>query len=343
TPLVGRGPELEQVRDALARAEAGHGQMVAVVGEPGVGKSRLVWEVNAHRAHRWLVLQAGAVSYGTATPYLPVGNLLRTYFQVNDQDEPRAIREKVTGKLLTLDRALEPVLPAFLALLDVPVEDVVWQSLDALQRRQRTLDAVKRLLLRESQAQPLLVVVEALHWIDGETQVLLDSLVDSLGSARALLLVNYRPEYRHGWGGKTYYHQLRVDPLPPERAGELLETLIGDDASLAPLKPLLLARSEGNPFFLEEGVRSLVDDGVLLGNRGAYGLVKAPEAIDVPGTVQAILAARVERLPAEDKDLLQTASVIGTDVPVAVLAAVAGRAADALADGLARLQSAEFL
>jgi transcriptional regulator with AAA-type ATPase domain/tetratricopeptide (TPR) repeat protein len=344
TPLVGRGPELEKVRDALASAEAGHGQIVAFVGEPGVGKSRLVWEVtHAHRAHRWLVLQAGAVSYGTATPYLPVVNLLRTYFHVNDQDEPRNIREKVTRKLLTLDRAREPALPAFLSLLDVPVEDHGWEGLSPPERRQCTIEALKQLLLLESQVQPLLVVVEDLHWIDAETQAALDRLVESLPAARLLLLVNYRPEYRHGWGGKTYYHQLRLDPLPPERAGELLETLIGDDASLAPLKPLLLARSEGNPFFLEESVRSLVDDGVLLGDRGAHRLWKTPHAIDVPGTVQAILAARIDRLPAEDKDLLQTASVVGTDVPVAVLAAVAGRGADALAGGLTRLQSAEFL
>jgi tetratricopeptide (TPR) repeat protein len=344
TPLVGRESELEQVGHALARAEAGHGQVVALVGEPGVGKSRLVWEITqAHRAHGWLVFQGAAVSYGTGTPYLPVVNLLRVYFQVGDQDEPGAIRDKVTQKLLVLDRALEPTLPAILALLDVPAEDRGWETLSPPERRQRTVDALKRLLLRESQVQPLLVVVEDLHWIDAETQAALDRLVESLPAARLLLLVNYRPEYRHEWGGKTYYHQLRLDPLPPEQASALLETLLGGDVGLAPLKPLLLARTEGNPFFLEEGVRSLVDDGVLLGDRGAYQLVKAPEAFDVPGTVQAILAARIDRLPADDRDLLQIASVVGTDVPVAVLAAVAGRSADVLGDGLARLQSAEFL
>jgi DNA-binding NtrC family response regulator/tetratricopeptide (TPR) repeat protein len=344
TPLVGRDSELEQLHRALARAETGHGQVVALVGEPGVGKSRLVWEIaHAQQAHGWLVLQGAAVSYGTATPYLPVVNLLRTYFEVGDQDEPRAIRDKVTRKLLALDRALEPTLPAFLALLDAPVEDAGWETLSPPERRQRTIDALKRLLLRESHVQPILVVVEDLHWIDAETQAALDRLVESLPAARLLLLVNYRPEYRHDWSGKTYYHQLRLDPLRPEQASELLETLLGGDAGLAPLKPLLLARTEGNPFFLEEGVRSLVDDGVLLGDRGAYQLVKAPEAFDVPGTVQAILAARIDRLPADDRDLLQIASVVGTDVPVAVLAAVAGRASDTLADGLARLQSAEFL
>jgi predicted ATPase len=199
------------------------------------------------------------------------------------------------------------------------------------------------LLLRESQVQPLLVVFEDLHWVDTETQAVLDRLVESLPTARLLLLVNYRPEYRHGWGGKTYYRQLRLDPLAPENATALLETLLGGEAGLEPLKRLLLARTEGNPLFLEESVRSLVDDGELVGERGAYRLVKTPDTIHVPATVQAILAARIDRLAPEDKDLLQTAAVVGTDVPVAVLAGVAGAPADALAEGLARLQAAEFL
>jgi predicted ATPase len=152
----------------------------------------------------WLILEASSVSYGKATSYLPVIDLLKGYFKIQDRDDLREIREKVTGKVLTLDRALEPALPALLALLDVTVDDASWQTVDPGQRRQRTLDAVKRLLLREAREQPLLLIFEDLHWIDGETQALLDSLVESLGSARVLVLVNYRPEYQHAWGGKTY-------------------------------------------------------------------------------------------------------------------------------------------
>ena len=210
TRFVGRDGELEQLRQALGRAAGGHGQVVAIVGEPGVGKSRLVWEVtHSPRVHGWLVLQAGSVSYGKATSYLPVIDLLKRYFAIDDRDGPRAVREKLTGKLVTLDRAQEGSLPAFLALLDVPSDDPQWLTLDPAQRRRRTLDAVKRLLLRESQVQPLLVVVEDLHWIDSETQALLDGLVESLPAARLLLLVNYRPEYQHPWGSRTYYTQLR--------------------------------------------------------------------------------------------------------------------------------------
>src|SRR5262249_41444165 len=207
----------------------------------------------------------------------------------------------------------------------------------------RTLDALKRVLLRESQAQPLLLVCEDLHWIDAETQALLDSLVESLPTARFLLLVNYRPEYQHGWGSKTYYTQLRLDPLPPASADAFLQALLGDDLSLAPLKRLLIARTEGNPFFLEESVRTLVETGVLGGEPGAYRLVQALPTIQVPATVQAVLAARIDRLPPEDKRLLQTAAVIGTEVPLPLLHAIAELPEEVLQRGLAHLQAAEFL
>src|SRR5262249_29720020 len=251
TRFVGRETEIEVLRQTLERAGQGHGQIVALVGEPGVGKSRLTWEfTHSHRAQGWLVLESGSVSYGKATSWLPVSDLLRTYCHVEAADDPRRIRQKVLGKVLDLDRALEPTLPALLDLLDVPVDDPDWDALDPPHRRQRALEACKRLLLRESQDQPLLLVFEDLHWIDAETQALLDSLVDSLPTARALLLVNYRPEYEHGWTQKTYYRSLRLDPLPPESAEALLDALLGDDPDLRALKRLLIERTEGNPFFL---------------------------------------------------------------------------------------------
>jgi class 3 adenylate cyclase/tetratricopeptide (TPR) repeat protein len=344
TRFVGREGELEQLRQALGRATDGHGQVVAIVGEPGVGKSRLVWEVtHSHRVDGWLILQAGSVSYGKATSYLPVVDLLQRYFAIEDRDSPRAVREKVTGKLLTLDRALEIGLPALLSLLDVPTDDPHWQTLDPIQRRRLTLDAVKRLLLRESQVQPLLVVFEDLHWIDSETQGLLDGLVESLPAARLLLLVNYRPEYQHPWGSRTSYTQLRLDPLPPESAEQLLGALLGSDAGLDPLKRVLIEQTEGNPFFLEESVRSLVETQVLVGERGAYRLAKPLPGVQVPPTVQAVLAARIDRLPPEDKGLLQTASVVGKDVPFVLLQAIAEQAEDELRAAIGRLQAAEFL
>ncbi len=344
TPFVGRERELQQLAQALERTAAGHGQTGAVVGEAGVGKSRLFWEfTRSHRTHDWLVLESGSVSYGKATPYLPVIELLKAYFRIQDRDDPREIRERVAGKLLMLDRALEPLLTPLLALLDVPVADAAWDALDPAHRRQRTLEAVKRLLLRESQVQPLLVIFEDLHWIDSATQSLLDGLIESLPTARVLLLVNYRPEYQHPWGHKSYYFQLRIDPLPPESAEDLLSALLGEDRALEPLKRVLIERTEGNPFFLEESVRTLVETQMLIGERGAYRMAKAPEQWQIPATVQAILAARIDRLPPENKRLLQAASIIGKDVPFALLHAIADVSEDTLHLGLTHLQGAEFL
>ncbi|MFQ5850813.1 MAG: AAA family ATPase [Candidatus Binatia bacterium] len=342
--FVGRDAELEQLRHALQRARDGHGQVVASVGEPGVGKSRLFYEfTHSHRTQDWLILESGSASYGKAAAYLPIIDLLKEYFRLQDRDDQREIREKVTGKLLTLDRALEATLPAFLSLLDVPVEDLQWQSLDPSQRRRRTLDAIKRLLLRESQVQPLCLVFEDLHWIDSETQAFLDNLIESLPTTRLLLLVNYRPEYQHGWGSKSFYTQLRLDPLTPESAEELLQALLGTNAGLDPLKRLLIERTQGNPFFLEETVRTLVETNAFVGERGAYRLTKDLPSIQVPATVQAVLAARIDRLPAEDKRLLQSASVIGENVPYTLLQLLVEMSEDELRHVLSNLQADEFL
>ena len=344
TRFTGRGAELDVIGQVLTRAGAGHGEVVAILGEPGVGKSRLVWEFShSSRTQGWLVLESGSVSHGKATPYRPLIDLLRSYFQIEDSDPPEKIGDKVTGKMLGLDPMLLPLVPGFLTLLDVRVEAPDWQALDPPQRRLRTLDAVRRLVLRESQVQPLVLIFEDLQWIDAETKVFLDALIESLPAARILLIVSYRPEYHHGWGNKSYYRQLGLDALPAECVTELLDGLLGSDASLEPVKGMLAARTEGNPFFLEESVRSLIETKAFIGERGAYRLAHAFQGIQVPPTVQSILAARIDRLPPEEKQLLQAGSVIGKDVPYAVLQAVMALPEDVLRRGLEHLQAAEFL
>jgi len=344
TRFVGRDAELHILHQALQQAGASRGQVVAAIGEAGMGKSRLVYEfLHSHHTQGWLVLASVSMSYGKATPYFPVIELLKRYFRIEDADDARAIRAKAAGHVLTLGEALQDTLPALLSLLDALAEDNPFQQLDPPQRRQRTLTALKRVLLRESQVHPLLLVVEDLHWIDSETQALLDHLVEGLPIARILLLVNYRPEYQHGWGSKTYYTQLRLDPLPPVSADEFLQALLGDDPSLEPLKLLLIARTEGNPFFLEESVRTLVETGMLVGMPGAYRLAQPLASLQMPATVQAVLAARIDRLPPEEKHVLQTAAVIGTEVPLPLLQAIGELPEADLYRGLAHLQAAEFL
>ena len=344
TRFVGREAEIEVLRRSLERAGAGHGQVVAIVGEAGVGKSRLHWEfTRSHHADGWLVLRSRSAPYGRGTPYLHVIELLKTYLDIQERDDPRQVRERVADKLLTLDRTLEPLLTPLLALFDVPVHDATWEALDPPQRRQRILEAVNRLLFRESQVQPLLLIVADLHWIDSESQVLLDALIERLPTARVLLVVDYRPEYQQAWAHKTYYTQLRIDALTSESAEELLSALLGRGETLEALKRVLIERTGGNPFFLEETVQSLVETGVLIGDRGAYRMTEVPAAWQIPATAQAVLAARIDRLPPEDKRLLQAASIIGKDVPFAVLKFIADVPEETIHRGLTHLQASEFL
>ncbi|MEJ2122617.1 MAG: adenylate/guanylate cyclase domain-containing protein [Alphaproteobacteria bacterium] len=342
--FVGRQNEMNALRHALDRAIAGHGQVFALVGEPGVGKSRLFYEFTHEvRGTSCLILECGAVSYGTATPYLPVIDLLKGYFQVSNHDDARRIREKVTGKLFTLDEELKPALPALLALLDVPVEDEAWLALEPSKRRRQTLEAIKAVMFKESHVQPLIVVFEDLHWVDNETLAVLDDLVDALPAAPILLLVNFRLEFSHKWGNKSYYNQKRIEPLPPEIVTELLDELLGADIKLAQLKRILIKRTEGSPFFVEECLRTLVETSVLDGGPGAYRLTRDVDSIEVPATVQGVLVARIDRLALDDKQLLQTASVIGKDVPVLLLKTITELSEETLQARLAALRAAEFL
>ncbi len=361
--FVGRERELAELHDRLSRVEKGHGQIVGIVGEPGVGKSRLCYEVSRLPCtHGWLILENSPVAYGKDIPYFPIVDLLTTYFQLDASDEPQTIHDKITTKLQTLDEGLRSIVPPLLALLDQAVDDPPWQALEPSERRQLTLDALKRLLVRESQIRPVLLIVENLHWIDTETQAFLDGLVNSLPTARLLLLVNYRPEYQHRWGSKPYYTPLRLDPLGPERVAELLRSLLGEDVTLTALNQHLIEKTEGNPFFLEESIRTLVDTQLLVEAPGAYRLaprvgaaprvrpeegdhrgLSLPLEIRVPATVQAVLSARIDVLAPEDKRLLQMAAVIGSEVPFVLLRALAEQPDERLRTGLSHLQVAEFL
>ena len=342
TRFVGREAELARLEEALARARAGQGGLMALVGEPGVGKSRLVREL-AQRpgAQDLTVLEGRPVVYRKTTAWRPVVEMLRAYFPLEPDEAPAAAREKIAARLLGI--GLPDALAALLALLDLPPADAAWQALEPPQRRRRTLDALSGLLLRESRRAPLLLVFEDLHRIDEETQAFLDGLVDRLPRAAILVVVTYRPEYRHGWAGRPGYSQLRVDPLGADTASRLVDVLLGDGADLAPLRSLLIARTDGNPLFLEESVRALAEAEVLAGSRGAYRLGRPLTAVPAPTSVQAVIAARIDRLPPEAKHLLQCAAVVGRDVPFSVLGAVADLSPEVLAESLARLEAAEHL
>ena len=344
TRFVGRHAEMTTLQQALERAAGGHGQVVAIAAEPGVGKSRLIREfLHADAAQGWRILEAIGVSSGKTTAYLPLLELLRTYLQIDVRDDQHAIRDRVTAHLDTLQENAWPTASALLQVLDAPADDPQWQQLDPLRRRQHMLDALRRLLLRESRIQPLLLVFDSLHWMDSETHAFLDALVQGLAGARIFLLVTHRPEYQHPWADAGHYTGLLLKPLPPDNAEQLLDPLLGGDPSLQVLKGWLISRTEGNPFFIQESVRTLVETQALTGERGAYRLVKPIQSIQLPATIHAVLAPRIDRLPTEAKRLLQAASVIGKDVPLVLLQAIANMSEDEVRRNLAILQAGDFL
>ena len=288
------------------------------------------------------MLETFSVSHGKASAYLPVIDLLQSYFKILGEDDQRTRREKVAGNVLTLDRSLEDTIPYLFSLLGIVEGDDPLAQMDAQVRKRRTLEAIKRILVRESLNQPLMVIFEDLHWIDEQTQEFLNLLADSIGTAKLLLLVNYRPEYSHQWNSKTYYTQLRLDPLGKESADEMLTALLGDGKDLIPLKRLVIERTEGTPFFMEEMVQALFEDGVLQRN-GTVKLARSMNAVKVPATVQAVLASRIDRLPAGEKELLQTLAVLGREFSLTLVQRVTRKPNDELERMLSRLQAGEFI
>src|SRR5438128_213591 len=344
TAMLGRGAEMATLERLLARAREGRGQVVTLVGEPGVGKSRLVWELTRKAAASgWQMHEAACVSYGMLTPYLPVRNLLTKYFDVEDGDDAGRIREKVATRMVALDTRLATHVSAILALGSVPNEDPEWEELEPTARRRRILKAVRELLLAESRRVPLLVVVESLQWADSETHALIEELAAGLGEARILVLVSARPEHRRDWATTGDATEIRLDPLPAPSAEALADSILGTEPDLAPLKRRLITHTAGNPFFLEETVQALVETRALSGERGHYRLGKPVEGIQIPDRVQAVLAARIDRLSKQGKSFLQAGAAIGADVPVALLQVVANSPSEEVLRGLADLEAADFL
>jgi class 3 adenylate cyclase/tetratricopeptide (TPR) repeat protein len=366
TSFVGRQNELEVAQRLIGQIANGHGQMLAIVGEAGIGKSRLLKQFLAQCVPaEFAVLEAPSVSYGKMSPYFPIIRLLQSYFGVSEGDVAENVRAKVAERLLELDTALNDSIPPILGLLDaLPSKpqgerETEFESMqlstelaatitqytgtEPQERRRRMLGALTRLLLTESSRQPLFVIFEDLHWIDSETEAFLDELVDKLTHGRIFLWVNYRPGYSHTWANRDCYNRLRLTPLQAEDASQLLDSLLGDDGDLAKLKEVLARRTAGNPFFVEESVRSLVEAGVLVGSKGNYRSAVLTESVRIPNTVQTVLAERIDRLPAEDKQLLQTASVIGTAIPQRLLRAVSGLAEEEFRRAIGSLQTGEFL
>ena len=344
TRFIGRGAELQQLRRAYEEAAGGTGRVVAIFGEPGIGKSRLLREfARSIRTPDRLILGSECISYGETTAYLPVAALLRQYFQLAGREGDIVVREKVKHTVESLGLTPSAYVAPLMWLLGAEPDDDGWQRLDPAQRSQRAHEAVSELLVHASRAEPLVVILEDLQWVDSETQALLNSLVEHLPASRILLLASYRPGYEHGWSAKPCYRELPIERLSAEDAEELLAALTGDSPGLQPLKQALIQRTSGNAFFLEESVRTLVETEVLVGTPGHYLAQQDAGDVQIPSSVYAVLAARIDRLAANDKRLLQAASVIGMDVPSMLFEGVADLPRHEFRRSIARLESGGFL
>ncbi len=345
TRFVGRNEEMSVLEGALERAKAGEGAAVGIVAEPGIGKSRLCHELAERaRASGIEVFECQAQSHGREIPFMPVLQMLRSYFGVADGDPERIVREKIAGRALLLDPALADDLPLLFDFLGVPDPERPLPQLSAEARHRALRGVVCKLIRAPQRRDPIVTIVEDLHWIDEASEVLLGELLGSVEGTQTLAIVNFRPEYEAPWTGPADYDQILLQPLGPANTRELLRDLAGDDPSLDGLGELIHERTDGNPFFIEEIVRALAETGHLEGTRGAYRLARPVEDVGVPATVQTVLAARIDRLEPEAKRLLQAASVAGKEISERTLVLVGGLVErDAGEEALRELIEAGFL
>jgi len=342
TRFVGRKAELEQLKRVFAIARSGRGQIAAVVADAGAGKSRLVHEFKATLPNECKLLEAYSVSHGKSSPRLPIIELLRACFDLQDADDTAIRREKVRASLAALESSLADMPPYFWNLLSIQEAPDPLAQMDARIKHQRTLEALKRIFLLESLKQPVVVIFEDLHWIDSETQALLDLVADSIANRRVLMVVNYRPQYRHEWANKSYYSQLRLEPLDSVAADEMLTILLGGTPELGPLKRLIVERTEGNPFFIEEMLQALFDERILARN-GVVKITRPFSQLRLPLTVLGILAARIDRQPGEHKQLLQALAVIGRESRLDLIRQIIPTAEQQLQRMVTELQASEFI
>jgi class 3 adenylate cyclase len=344
TRFVGRRNEMAELQRALARAADGDGRAVGLVAEPGVGKSRLCHEFTERCRHEgYEVFEAQAQAHGTSSPYLPVLQMLRSFFAIGDADPDQQVREKVAGRTLLLDSELVGELPLLFEFLGVPDPERSLPQLSAEARRRALTDLVCAIVNAPKRSQTLVLVVEDLHWIDRGSELMMATLLETIATTKTLLIVNYRPEYEPEWLDAPVYSSLSLAPLERADTGELLRHLAGTDPSLDGLDEPIHERTQGNPFFIEELVRELAECGHLEGERGGYRLIRPIDDHGVPVTVQAVLAARIDRLTPAAKQLLQVASVVGRELGAEALGLTAGLEEDQIDAVLRELVGAGFL
>ena len=341
--FIGRGREMETLKEAFEKTQSGSGQVIGVVGEAGVGKSRLLLEMRnmlPQGGHTYL--EGRCLHYGGSMAYLPILDILRSYFDIEEGDIESGIKEKIQEKIHQLDERLKTVLPSFQEILSLTVDDGAYLQLEPSVKKIRTFEAIRDLLVRVSETQPLVLAVEDLHWIDKISEEFLGYLIDSLASTHILLILLYRPEYTHQWGRKSHYSRIGMDQLSTRSSAELVEVILEGGEVVPELRELILGRAGGNPLFVEELTQSLLENGSIERKEHEYILSRQASEIEVPDTLQGIIAARIDRVEESLKQVMQLASVIGREFAYRILQTVMGMREE-LKSSLIKLQGLEFI
>ena len=341
--FIGRGREMELLKESFERTQSGSGQVIGVVGEAGVGKSRLLLEMKNMLPHgEYTYLEGRCLHYGGSMAYLPILDILRSYFDIKEGDIESDIKEKIQEKILQLDERLKTVFPPFQETLSLTVDDGAYLQLEPAVKKIRTFEAIRDLLVRLSETQPLVLVVEDLHWIDKTSEEFLGYLIDSLGNTHILLILLYRPEYAHQWGSKSHYSKIGVDQLSTKSSSQLVEVILEGGDVVPELRELIVGRAGGNPLFVEELTQSLLENGSIQRKEHGYILSRKASEIEVPDTLQGIIAARIDRVEESLKRIMQVASVIGREFAFRILQTIMGMRQE-LKSELLNLQGLEFI
>jgi class 3 adenylate cyclase/tetratricopeptide (TPR) repeat protein len=343
TPFVGRQKELDQLLNCYEQAKRGQGQVVGIVGEPGVGKSRLLLQLRSVLPpEEYSYLEGDCLHYGGSIAYLPFLDMLRAYFDFAEGEQESIVKTKLTKKIASLDEKLQDILPPLQDILSLKVQDEEYLKLEPQQRREQVFEAIRTLLIRESLNHPLILAIEDLHWIDKTSEEFLTYFIDGLANTHILLILLYRPEYAPVWVSKSYYTQIRVDQLPTGSSSDLVQAILEGGEVTADLRAFILDRAYGNPLFMEEFTHTLLERGYIQRKNGHYVLTAKPSDIQVPDTVQGIIAARIDRLEANLKRTMQVASVIGRDFAYRILQTITAIKQE-LKSCLLNLQELEFI
>jgi class 3 adenylate cyclase/tetratricopeptide (TPR) repeat protein len=320
TRFVGRTKEMETLHDALDKARSGQGQVVGIVGEAGVGKSRIIFEMR-HMFPEYAYLEGRCLHYGGSMAYLPLLDILRSYFGIKEGEREYLINKKMKEKVAALDEHLTTAVAPFQDLLSLE-PDEAYLKIEPKEKQERIFEALRDLFIRESEKRPLILIVEDLHWIDKTSEEFLDYLIGWLANTRVLLILLYRPEYTHRWGSKSYYTTIRVDQLSIPTSSELVQSILSEGEIVPELRDLILGKAAGNPLFMEELTHSLLGNGSIQKKEDRYVLSKKLSDMQVPDTIQGIIAARIDRLDESLKRIMHVASVIGREFAFRILQSI---------------------